>query len=306
MSASSDRAATPADYRLLGVPVGVGTEELKAAYKQLARKLHPDANPGDPGAEARFKQLQQAFWAVRDNPMVERPRAQSPARPTAPIRRPVRPSPQRAAPRPVPSGPPRPATMAPGDVLWIEPGDLLVAPDRHCYLDPAATGSVVRMGGRTLEVIRTPEGHVVRIPAGIGHRWSISKAARTGLAVVEVLSGESGMRWRHGPDPLLPHRLIEATVGNIPLGARRFSVAAALRVDPSGRVWLDKDESVSNEPGITTPVRIELFGDGFHVHSDIPFKRWQGPAPRGPQWVEASVASLGGTVVRTAGTPLSA
>jgi len=53
-------------YETLGVPRKAGTEEIRRAYKKLARKFHPDLNPGDKSAEERFKNVQEAFDVLGD------------------------------------------------------------------------------------------------------------------------------------------------------------------------------------------------------------------------------------------------
>ncbi len=53
-------------YQILGVPRGASLSEVKKAYRKLARKYHPDLNPGDKTAEARFKEIQEAYSVLSD------------------------------------------------------------------------------------------------------------------------------------------------------------------------------------------------------------------------------------------------
>jgi molecular chaperone DnaJ len=53
-------------YQVLGVSRSASDEEIKKAYRRLAREYHPDANPDDPHAEERFKELQLAYEVLRD------------------------------------------------------------------------------------------------------------------------------------------------------------------------------------------------------------------------------------------------
>jgi molecular chaperone DnaJ len=53
-------------YEVLEVEMTVSHEEIKSSYRRLARKYHPDANPGDHEAEAKFKEISQAYEVLSD------------------------------------------------------------------------------------------------------------------------------------------------------------------------------------------------------------------------------------------------
>ena len=53
-------------YELLGVDRGASADDLKRAYRKLARQYHPDANPDDQEAEAKFKEISEAYAVLSD------------------------------------------------------------------------------------------------------------------------------------------------------------------------------------------------------------------------------------------------
>src|SRR6185437_4045952 len=53
-------------YKTLGVERGAEEDDIRKAYRKLARKYHPDLNPGDKSAESRFKDVQEAYDVLSD------------------------------------------------------------------------------------------------------------------------------------------------------------------------------------------------------------------------------------------------
>ena len=53
-------------YRILGVERNATEKEIKSAYRKLARKYHPDVNPGDKAAEEKFKEVSEAHEVLAD------------------------------------------------------------------------------------------------------------------------------------------------------------------------------------------------------------------------------------------------
>jgi DnaJ-class molecular chaperone len=92
-------------YQTLGVEPAATAEEIRRAWRRLAKRLHPDRNPGDPLCEQRFKQAQEAYHTLADAALRARhdellarrarrnPSAAEGARPAEP-RRPEAPRPQ--------------------------------------------------------------------------------------------------------------------------------------------------------------------------------------------------------------------
>jgi curved DNA-binding protein CbpA len=96
-------------YRLLDVARAATDDDIRKAYRQLARKHHPDANPDDPHAEERFKEIQRAYETL-SNPTRRRAYDEG-----------YRPSPQRraASPRVATGGGPRGRTTGPVDLSGL-------------------------------------------------------------------------------------------------------------------------------------------------------------------------------------------
>lgn len=53
-------------YRILGITSDAGEKEIKAAYRKLAKKYHPDTHPGDEVCETRFREINEAYSILGD------------------------------------------------------------------------------------------------------------------------------------------------------------------------------------------------------------------------------------------------
>ena len=64
-------------YEILGVPRTATEDEIKKAYRKLARKHHPDVNPNDKSAEEKFKKINEAYEVLSDKDKTPEVRAAS-------------------------------------------------------------------------------------------------------------------------------------------------------------------------------------------------------------------------------------
>src|SRR6202521_3186885 len=54
-------------YKILGVARGASADDIKKTFRKLARKYHPDVNPGDKKAEEKFKEINEAYEVLSDH-----------------------------------------------------------------------------------------------------------------------------------------------------------------------------------------------------------------------------------------------
>ena len=293
------RAATPADYAVLGLRPGAGDAEVRAAYRRLAKLHHPDRNPGDPAALAVFQRITDSYAALterrtRDAPPLSPLSAARAARRRASARRGRAPAAAGLVDLPV------------GGSLWLGGAALMVAPDRNVTLRPGADGSTFPTPDHVIRVERRQDGLHVFLPPQPSTRWAVSRSAESdGLAVAALWVGE---RQDGGPGSgsgaRLPLRLVRDTVGEMATGDRGWTSATALAAHADGSWSLDLAQPVSPEPHRATRLRVLRDEDGFRVHSDLPAAEFAA-SPPGEGTGRAPVVSaiLAGTQYPAAAPP---
>lgn len=130
--------ATTDPYELLGVARGASQKDIQKAYRRLAKKLHPDLNPGDKDAQRKFQDLSAAYDILGDE---EKRTASTGARSTPPAR-----SSRSAATiktSPIPGL--RPTAIAAPRVSLISAMPMSFC--HHCF--PAAPGAASECGAMT-------------------------------------------------------------------------------------------------------------------------------------------------------------
>ncbi len=296
------RIPTAEDFAVLGLRPGAGDDEIRAAYRRLAKIHHPDRNPGDATALETFRRITDSYAALRERGQ----RASSAPRPF-PLSAAHAARRRASSRRGTGSAGTRLADIPVGGAVWIDSSALLVAPDRTAALQPAATGAAFPTAERVIRVERRADGLHVFMPPQPSARWAVGSQAETeGLAVAALWVGER----QDGSDgspagAQLPLRLIGNTIGEMEPGDRGWTPAGALAVDADG-VWsLDLAQPVSPGPHRDARLRVLRDLDGFRVHADLPASEWSPSASPGDDGRAAIVdAILAG--IRYPQPPLSA
>lgn len=261
------RAPTPEDFAVLGLRPGAGDDEIRAAYRRLAKIHHPDRNPGSAEALETFRHLTDSYAALRSRVPAPRPGTT----PLSRTRAGAASSRREAAAVPTALG-----DLGAGEALWVDAAAVLVGPDRVATLQPASVGSAYPTAERVIRVERRADGLHVFMPPQPSARWAVNSAAETaGLALAALWVGD---RQDHEPGVAstarLPLRLMTGTVGEMAVDEVGWVAREALAVDAEGSWAIDPAQPIGHEPHHATPVRVLRDSDGYRVHSDLPAEAW--------------------------------
>jgi len=209
-------------YRLLGLKQGAGYDEIKAAYRRLARRYHPDVNPGSLKAKDTFIQLTEAYHQLLDSVQPSVLKSRKPQKKPSP----ASPSPPAATPNKTVANPPAPKPP---------PSNLRKRPTvRH---DPNTSATDQQMKERVFDLLqrslqeqRYPRA--IALVEGLAQRLPQDGEVRQWMAVVY-------QRWgRH----LVNMRQFDKA---------RLFLNKALRVDPHNRaLWYEVDQDMRRIDGI--------------------------------------------------------
>jgi hypothetical protein len=279
--------ATPADYALLGLPVGASPGDVKKAYRKLALENHPDITGGDQQREARFKQATQAYERIARVPLSATPYslAETPVRVWSTV--------SHTPP------PPQLSTLSRGDKVWITPDAIHVGLDGHCYIDPVARMHQYETTVSAICVDVDSHGYRITFPNTLRATWA-TEDVPIGLAVstVRIVPPGNTNKVRAAEYDRMPSQLISTILQRAPEGDVYVPTDAILVGESS--VKIDLESAFSHTPSHRAPVRVSRHGADWFVRTDGRLGDWlQRRNKLSGNTVVANAAQIGSTTFRS-------
>lgn len=199
-------------YRLLGLPRNASPEDVKLAYRRMARKYHPDVNQGDPTAGDKFRLVQEAYQILRNAATGVMPppptRASTPQTQPKPTQQNPKPSQQTSSQSPPSKGTNKSANqkVEPKVEPKVTPKIKVEVKDVRQKQDPISDDPEVRlkidMLGRLMELLKQKKYVVaIAIAEGLRERYKNSP---------EVIHWQAVTYQRRGSELLIAGKLKEA------------------------------------------------------------------------------------------------